>query len=102
MYERCPACGQLLPPPDDPTAARVAKWEALCARRGFTIRAGRVAESVAAELLGMRRRAFAAMRKLGTGPAYFALSIDGSQYSYQLIELAAWEECQQIGDSWQD
>lgn len=100
MCERCPTCGQLLPPPDDPTAARVAEWEAICAERGYVVAAGRVSESVAAELLGLRKRQLAGYRLSDRGPRWTNLPVRGSQLSYALTELAAWVEYRQEGESW--
>lgn len=97
----CPCCRCL---PDDDLdqqlAARVAAWKMYCEEHGHPIRGGRVAEIVAAELLGLKPKTLAGKRKSGNGPRVAHIPVNGSQYSYDLEELAAWESAQQSGESW--
>ena len=102
-FHTCPCCRYQFTDDDEldtQLAARVATWRDQCAVERWAVRAGRVSESVAAALLGMRPRLFASRRKSGSGPRVAVMPIDGSRYSYDLIELAAWEAMQQSGESW--
>lgn len=85
---------------DAQLASRITAWRDQCATQRWAVRAGRVSESVAADLLGMRPRLLANRRKSGSGPRVAVIPIDGSRYSYDLFELAAWEAMQQSGESW--
>ena|SRR6185312_1984926 len=99
----CPDCRRQFTDDDEldqQLAARVAAWKLYCEERGHQVRGGRVSEFVAAELLGMRQRTLGGKRKSGTGPQFTRISVNGSMYSYDLSELAAWEAMQQSGESW--
>lgn len=87
---------------DQEIAARVAAWTAQCEDRRWPIRSGRVSEKHAAELVGMKKRTFEGKRKQGKGkgPRYAVAAVDGSTYSYDLTELAAWDVMRQVGESW--
>jgi hypothetical protein len=100
----CPTCGrphpELTDPYDDSADALTAEFKMTCAERGYAIRAGRVSESVAAELLGIRKLVLAGRRRSGSGPRAFHMPIDGSRYSYELRELAAWQANHDVGETW--
>lgn len=85
---------------DAQLAARVAAWEVECTARGWPVHGGRVSEHVAAKLLGMTKRTLAARRLQGDGPRATHLPVNGSQWSYELTELAAWYVARQEGESW--
>ncbi|CAM5567317.1 hypothetical protein [Rhodanobacter lindaniclasticus] len=101
---KCPNCGSEFDPDATPEADPVdelaASFAAECAAKGYTVRAGKVSETVAAKLLAYEKRAFAKLRKSGNGPAYYYFTITGSTYAYTLKELAAYQFAQQIGESW--
>lgn len=100
---KCPQCRCRFTDDDELDAqlsARVAAWEAECETRGWIVRSGRVSESVAAHLLGMRKRALANRRIHGAGPRATHMAVDHSQWSYELTELAAWYFAQHDGESW--
>jgi hypothetical protein len=98
----CPCCrcspedGDL----DAQLSSRAAAWEAECVANGWPIRGGRVSEIDAAKLLGMAPTTLAGKRKSHSGPRAYRLPVDGSRWSYNLAELAAWESAHQEGDSW--
>jgi hypothetical protein len=101
----CPTCGQPKPGPTshddiDASDALILQFQQICVEHGYVVRAGRVSESVAAELLGMRKLLLANRRRSGNGPRAFHIPIDGSRYSYELRELAAWQSNHGIGDQW--
>lgn len=103
----CPRCGnrhqcQGDNELDTQLAARVSAWTAKCEERGWPIVDGRVSESVAAELLVMPKRTLAGWRlkQLDRTPPHEHIPVVGSQYSYDLEELAAWKAGQQSGESW--
>jgi hypothetical protein len=103
-YRVCPTCGrpcnELIAPDDNDADALTTEFKVTCAERGYVVRAGRVSESVAAELLGIRKLVLASRRKSGNGPRAFHIPIDGSRYSYELRELAAWQSSHDVGESW--
>jgi hypothetical protein len=102
----CPGCGHKFRDGDEDAdrdqeiAAHVAAWTAQCEERGWLIRGGRISEKHAAELVGMPKRTLEGKRKQGKGPRYAVASVDGSTYSYDLTELAAWDVMRQVGESW--
>lgn len=85
---------------DAQLTARMAAWEAECAARGWPVLGNRVSEYVAAKLLGMSKRTLASRRLQGDGPRATHLPVNGSQWSYELTELAAWYVARQKGESW--
>lgn len=102
-HHTCPACRCRFTDDEELDAqlvVRVAVWETECAARGWPMRGGRVSEHVAAKLLGMSKRALANRRLRGDGPRATHLPVNGSQWSYELAELAAWYVARQEGQSW--
>lgn len=87
---------------DQRIAARVEMFARECETRGWPIRSGRVSEKHAAGLLGIAKRTLEGWRlyKPGKGPMAHHQGVVGSQWSYKLIELAAWEAAQEEGESW--
>ena len=99
----CPQCRCRFHDDDDldrQLAAQIARWKVYCDEHGHPIRGGRVAEIVAAELLGIQPTTVAGRRKSGNGPRFAHIPLNGSRYSYDLEELAAWEAAQKSGESW--
>lgn len=99
----CPQCRCRFHDDDDldrQLAAQVARWKVYCDEHGHPILDGRVSEVVAAELLQMRQRTLAGRRKSDNGPLVALMPVNGTQYSYDLLELAAWKFAQVSGDSW--
>lgn len=90
----CQHCGGINHGDDD----QVAAWRKECAERFFPVKAGRVDERTAAELLGMSGRKLAEMRKHGSGPMVSALPVAGSRFSYELSGLARFKSAHQTED----
>lgn len=92
----CQHCGGIVHGDQD----QVAAWRLECAQRFFPVKAGRVDERVAAELLGVSQRKMAEMRKHGAGPMVSVLPVAGSRYSYELTALARFKSAHQTGEDW--
>lgn len=92
---------------DAQIAARVETFARECEARGWPVVDARVSESTAANLLRIPKRTLAGWRSNGNdddkpsrGPCGSRKPVRGSQYSYDLEELAAWEVMMQFGESW--
>jgi hypothetical protein len=99
----CPCCRRQFTEDEEQDAnlaARVAALEAECVDKGYPLRDGRVSEEHAAMLLGCANPTLRSYRRNRTGPRAYRLSVNGSRWSYRLVELAAWEAAQQEGESW--
>lgn len=66
----------------------------------WPVRANRVDERTAAELLGVSPRTLAELRKRGCGPVVSTLPVDGSRFSYELDALARFKSAHRAGDDW--
>jgi hypothetical protein len=79
---------------------QVAAWRKECAERFFPVKADRVDERTAAELLGVSARKLAELRKHGSGPMVSVLPVAGSRFSYELTGLARFKSAHQTGEDW--
>jgi hypothetical protein len=92
----CPRCRFEFRDEDAELAQQIAAWEAECANKRYPIASGRVSEEHAALLLGMAPKTLAGYRKKsGKGPRAHHLPVNGSRWSYSLVELAEWQAAHQ-------
>lgn len=89
----CPSCGYRFREDatfDQQVAYLVAEWEQRCAQRGHLMPGGRVSESVAAELLEVRKLWLSGLRNSSKGPPITYKPAGRGHFSYDMRELAAW------------
>jgi hypothetical protein len=101
----CPTCGQPTPGPTshddiDPADALLREFKMTCVEKNYMVRAGRVSEKDATKLLGVGKRFLEGRRKSDDGPRVIYLPINGSRYSYELRELAAYAIAHGIGETY--
>lgn len=96
MSQFCPHCGGTVAGDQD----QVAAWRIECAERRLVVRADRVDEKTAAELLGVSQRKLAELRKHGSGPVVSTLPVAGSRFSYELLALSQFKSAHRSGDAW--
>lgn len=88
--ETCPTCGQAYRRRND-REARIQSWLDYCAAEGLHVLPdNRVAEAVAAQLLGIGCAYLEKLRRQGDGPRATRLGLQGSRWSYALDGLADW------------
>lgn len=92
----CPHCGGHVHGDHD----QVAAWRIECAENRWTVKANRVDERTAAELLGVSQRMLVELRKRGCGPVVSTLPVAGSRFSYELDALARFKTAHRSGDDW--
>ena len=96
MSQFCPHCGGTVAGDQD----QVAAWQLECAEKRWVVKAGRVDEKTAAELLGVSQRKLAELRKHGSGPVVSTLPVAGSRFSYELLALSQFKSAHRSGDAW--
>lgn len=97
MESCCPTCGHRLAEPERHDT--ITAWKAHCAEQGIHVMPdGRVAESVAAALLGIAVGTLENRRRGGSGPPAVRVGVRGSRWSYRLADLAAWVELHRYTD----
>lgn len=92
----CPHCGGVVSGDRD----QVAAWQLECFEKSWRVKANRVDEKTAADLLGVSQRKLAELRKRGCGPVVSTLPVDGSRFSYELDSLARFKSAHRSGDEW--
>lgn len=96
MSQFCPHCGGTVAGDLD----QVAAWRLEIAERRLIVRANRVDERTAADLLGVSQRKLAELRKRGCGPVVSTLPVAGSRFSYELLALSQFKSAHRSGDAW--
>jgi hypothetical protein len=96
MSQICRHCGGLVAGDHD----QVAAWRIEIAERRLIVRANRVDEKTAADLLGISQRKLAELRKRGCGPVVSTLPVAGSRFSYELLALSQFKSAHRSGDEW--